>query len=191
MPRLRITALALCLLVPTPWTKAQKNSSPTELIVAVVNAHVEPSQPVEGVRVSLNFVAGSEKVVDARDATNRAGQALLFVSPEATQRGDLRVEVTGTSNLVIYQPADGQVTVPPNSVTIKLLPKGSPALLGPAQIEAMLRRLSLENKHLEQENRTAKETLAPAQGKNPDELTAAMTEWARTTASPSRKLTRR
>src|ERR1039458_7374823 len=61
--------------------------------VVVVNAHSDPSQPVQGVRVSLIFVAGSEKVTDARDATNRAGQALLIVSPEAAQRGDLRIEI--------------------------------------------------------------------------------------------------
>jgi tetratricopeptide (TPR) repeat protein len=179
LPRLRVTPFTVCVAVLTPWIVAQKTSSPTELIVAVVNAHVEPSPPVEGVRISLNYVGGSEKVVEARDATNRAGQALLFVSPEAAQRGDLRIEVTGTSDLVIYEPADGQVTVPPTAVTIKLLPKGSAALLGAAQIEAMLRRLSLQNKRLEQENREVRQTLATAQNKNPDELTAAMVEWAK------------
>jgi hypothetical protein len=52
------------------------------------------------VRVSLSFIAGTEKVVDARDATNRLGQALLLVSPEAAQRGDLRIEITGVNDLL-------------------------------------------------------------------------------------------
>jgi tetratricopeptide (TPR) repeat protein len=144
----------------------------------VVNAHVDPAQPVEGARVTLSFVSGSEKVVTARDATNRAGQALLLVSQEATQRGDLRIEITGVSDLVIYEPADGQLAGVPAAVTIKLLPKGSPALLGPPQMEALLRRLSLRNKHLEQENREVTEKLAAAQNPKQDDLTAAMMEWA-------------
>ena len=148
--------------------------------VVVVNAHSDPSQPVQGVRVSLIFVAGSEKVTDARDATNRAGQALLIVSPEAAQRGDLRIEITGVSDLVVYESADGQLNELPSTVTIRLLPKGSVLLLGPAQIEAMLHRLSLQVKHLEQENREIKGELAKEQGQKPDDLTAAMTEWAKT-----------
>ena len=146
----------------------------------VVNAYSDPSQPVQGVRVSLSFVAGSEEVTDARDATNRAGQALLIVSPEAAQRGDLRIEITGVSDLVVYEPADGQLNELPSTVTIRLLPKGSVLLLGPAQIEGILHRLSLQVKHLEQENREVKGELATAQGQKPDDLTAAMTEWAKT-----------
>lgn len=118
-------------------------------------------------------------MVDARDATNRAGQALLLVSPEAAQRGDLRIEITGVADLVVFEPADGQLNGLPLTVTIKLLGKGSPALLGPAQIEAMLRRLSLQNKHLEQENRELRNELATAQSQKSDDLAEAMAEWAR------------
>jgi tetratricopeptide (TPR) repeat protein len=146
--------------------------------VVVVNAHADPSKPVEGVRVSLSFVAGAEKVVDSRDATNRSGQALLLVSPEAAQRGNLRIEITGVSGLVVFEPADGQLNGLPATITIKMLPQGSLALLGPTQIEAMLHRLSLQNKHLEQENRVVKGELAAAQGQKPDDLAQAMTEWA-------------
>ena len=146
--------------------------------MVVVNAHADPSQPVQGVRVSLSFVAGAEKVVDSRDATNRSGQALLLVSPEAVQRGNLRIEITGVTGLVVFEPADGQLNGLPATITIKMLPQGSLALLGPTQIEAMLHRLSLQNKHLEQENRVVKGELAAAQGQKPDDLAQAMTEWA-------------
>ena len=176
MSRVQITALAFCLCVIVPSAAAQQSRA--ELTVVVINAHVDPAQPVAGARVSLSFVSGSEKVVTARDATNRAGQALLLVSQEAMQRGDLRIEVTGVSDLVIYEPADGQLAGLPATVTIKLLPKGSPALLGPPQMEALLRRLSLRNKHLEQENREVTEKLAAAQNPKQDDLTAAMMEWA-------------
>jgi tetratricopeptide (TPR) repeat protein len=177
MPKLTVLILVLQFAVPAAWPAPPQSAAQRELTVVVVNAHTEPSQPVQGVRVSLTFVAGAEKVVDARDATNRTGQALLLVSPEAAQRGDLRIEVTGASELVVFEPADGQLNGLPETVTVKLIPKGSPALLGPAQIEAMLHRLSLQNKHLEQANREVKGELA-AQSQKPDDLTAAMREWA-------------
>jgi hypothetical protein len=50
-------------------------------LTVVVNAPSNPSQSVQGVGVSLSFVAGSDRVIGARDATNRAGQALLLVTP--------------------------------------------------------------------------------------------------------------
>jgi hypothetical protein len=178
--KLQILAFGLFLSAPAAWTALPQSPPRRELTVIVVNAHSDPSQPVQGVRVSLSFVAGSEKVTDARDATNRAGQALLIVSPEAAQRGDLRIEIAGVSDLVVYEPADGQLNELPSTVTIRLLPKGSVLLLGPAQIETILHRLSLQVKHLEQENREVKGELATVQGQKPDDLTAAMTEWAKT-----------
>jgi len=176
LPRLQILALALCLVAPAAWPQSPPQR---ELKVDVVNAHADPSLPVQGVRVSLSFVAGSEKIVDARDATNRAGQALLLVSPEAAQRGDLRVEITGTTELVVFQPADGQLSGLPANVTIRLLPKGSVLLLGPPQIEAMLQRMSIQNRAKNQEIHALKAELAAAQSQKPDDLTAAMTDWAK------------
>ncbi len=178
MPRLQSLALLFFLGASSGWSAPQQGAPQRELTVVVINAHTDPSQPVQGVRVSLSFVAGEEKVVDARDATNRSGQALLLVSPEAAQRGDLRIEVTGTSELVVFEPADGELNGLPAAVTIKLIPKGSPALLGPAQIEAMLHRLSLRNKRLEQANREANQALTAVQSEKPDDLSAAMREWA-------------
>ena len=160
------------------WAAPASNAPQQQLPVVVVNAHVDPAQPVQGARVSLSFVSGSERVVDARDATNRAGQALLLVSPEAAQRGSLRIEITAVNDLVVYTPADGQLTGLPVTVTIQLLPKGSPALLGPAQIEAMLHRLSVQSNAKSQEISALKGELAAAQGQKPDDLTVAMTAWA-------------
>jgi len=175
LARLQILVLVSCLSGAVAWPQG---SSQKELTVVVVNAHADPSQPVQGVRVSLSFVAGSEKVVDSRDATNRSGQALLVVSSEAAQRDDLRVEITGVNDLVVFQPADGQLSGLPSSVTVRLLPKGSVLLLGPPQIEAMLQRMSIQNRAKNQEIHALKAELAAAQTKKPDDLTAAMTEWA-------------
>ena len=180
MPKLQTLALTLCLACPAACPAFAQSLPQRELTVVVVNAHADPSQPVQGVRVSLSFVAGSEKVVDSRDATNRSGQALLLVSPEAAQRDDLRVEISGTSELVVFQPADGQLSGLPSSVTVRLLPKGSVLLLGPPQIEAMLQRLSIQNRAKNQEIRELKAELAGAQSQKPDDLTAAMNEWAKT-----------
>ncbi|MGB9407967.1 MAG: tetratricopeptide repeat protein, partial [Terracidiphilus sp.] len=178
MPKLQILTLSWCLAALAAWAAPERNSPQQELAVVVVNAHADPAQPVQGVRVSLSFVSGSEKVVDARDATNRAGQALLLVSAEAAQRGNLRIEITGVTGLVVYTPADGQLIALPVTVTVQLLPKGSPALLGPAQIEAMLHRLSVQSNAKSQEIRALKGELAAAQGQKPDDLTVAMTAWA-------------
>jgi tetratricopeptide (TPR) repeat protein len=174
----QILAFGLCLAVPAAWP--QSSPQPRELTVIVVNAHTDPSAPVQGARVSLSFVAGSEKVVDARDATNRSGQALLLVSPEAAQRGDLRVEITGASELVVFEPADGQLNGLPGNITVKLLPKGSVLLLGPPQIEAMLQRLSMQSRNKTQQIQALKDQVAAARTLKPDGLTASMTEWAKT-----------
>lgn len=168
--------ILVCLAAPVAWSQSPAQR---ELSVVVVNAHADPSQPVPGVRVSLSYVAASEKVVGARDATNRSGQALLLVSPEAAQRDDLRLEIGGVSDLVIFQPADGQLSGLPANVTVRLLPKGSVLLLGPPQIEAMLQRLSIQNQAKNQEIHALKAELATAQSQKPDDLTAAMAEWAK------------
>lgn len=154
-----------------------------ELTVVVVNAHVDPAQPVEGVRVSLSFVSGAERVSTNPGATNREGQALLYVLQDAAKRGDLRIEIGGISDLVVYEPADGQISgnldVPSLTVHVKLLPKQDPALMGPAQIYAMLHRLTLQSNAKSQEIRALKGELAAAPGQKPDDLTAAIAEWAK------------
>ena len=111
-------------------------------MITVSNKHFDPPQPVAGVRVTLSYFDGSEKITDARDRTNHEGKTELRVSEDALQRGDLRVEVDEAAGLVVYEPREGLLTAIPKTLEIALLPKGSPALLNPAQIEAMLDRLS-------------------------------------------------
>ena len=83
---------------------------------------------------------------------------------------------------MIYQPADGQLAALPATITVSMLPKGSPALLGPAGIQAMLRRMSIEISTLQEKNAAlagqanAAQSSA-AQAQKPD-LGAAVAEWA-------------
>jgi len=159
------------------WAAPEENTHLQPMTVVVLDAHVQPAQPVQRVRVSLTYLADSKVITASQDVTNRSGQVLLHVSPDAGLSGDLRIEITGASDLVIYQPADGQMAGVPATLTISLVPKGSVLLLGPAQIEAMLRRLSLQSNAKSKEIGSLKGKLAEAQNQKPD-LDAAMTEWA-------------
>ena len=58
-----------------------------------------------------------------------------------------------------------------------MLPKGSPALLGPAQIEAMLHRTLVQVNTLQKQVSTLKQNAAAAQNQKPD-LGAAIAQWA-------------
>ena len=128
---------SLFLVLPSPaWGAAQP------VVITVSNKHFDPPSWVAGVRVTLSYFDGSEKITDARDRTNHEGKTELRVSEDALQRGDLRVEVDEAAGLVVYEPREGLLTAIPKTLEIALLPKGSPALLNPAQIEAMLDRLS-------------------------------------------------
>ena len=143
------------------------------VIVTVINKHVEPGQPVPGVRITINFLDGSQRITEARDRTNSQGQTELIISPEALQRGDLHIEISDAPNLVVYQPGEGILTDVHPTLTIVLLPKGSPALLQPAQIEAMLNRLSrlsIQNQHL-------LASLQKAENQKPD-FDQALHDWA-------------
>jgi tetratricopeptide (TPR) repeat protein len=156
---------------------AQMAPAQQSVAVVVVNADSQPAQPVPTVRVSLSYLDNAVRVTEARDVTNPRGQAWLDVSDDAAKRGGLRIEIDGASNLVIYQPADGQLK---NglyaTVEISMLPKGSPALLGPAQIQAMLHRTLLRASSLEKQVAALKQSAA-AQSQKPD-LGAAIAEWA-------------
>ena len=170
--------LLLCLSV-TPQGAAVAQKAPAQRTVAVVvaDAHTEPAQPVPTVRISLGYLDGSVLVTEARDVTNPKGQAWLDVSEDAAQRGGLRIQIEGANGLVIYQPADGQLAALPASITVSLLPKGSPALLGPAGIQAMLRRMSIEISTLKKKSVALAGQANVAQAQKPD-LGAAVAEWA-------------
>ena len=157
-------------------TVAQKTPAQQTVAVVVVNADVQPAQPVPTVRVSLSYLDNAVLVTEARDVSNPKGQAWLEVSEDAAKRGGLRIEITGATNLMIYQPADGQLAALPATINVSMLPKGSPALLGPAQIEAMLHRTLLQVSSLQKQVATLKQSVT-AQNQKPD-LGAAIAEWA-------------
>lgn len=145
--------------------------------MVVADTHTDPAQPVPTVRISLSYLDGSVLVTEARDVTNPKGQAWLDVSEDAAQRGGLRIEITGATNLVIYQPADGQLPALPASINVSMLPKGSPLLLGPAGIQAMMRRMSYEISSLQRKNSALASATNAAQEQKPD-LGAAIAGWA-------------
>jgi tetratricopeptide (TPR) repeat protein len=134
-----------------------------EVTVTVLNAANQPPQPVRAVRVSLSYLDSGTVVTDAQQVTNSDGEALLVVSSGVVQRGDLRMEITGATNLVIWRPADGQIPGLGRRMQIALLPKGSPALLGPAQIEAMLHRTLLQVNSLQKRVHALRGELAQSQ----------------------------
>jgi tetratricopeptide (TPR) repeat protein len=154
-------------------------ATPMHVIVTVINKHADPGQPVPNVRVTIDFVDGSQKITEARDRTNSQGQTELIISPEAQQRGDLHIEITDAPNLVIFQPGEGILTDVHPTLTIVLLPKGSPALLQPAQIEAMLNRLS----RLSIQNQQLQVSLTKAEHQKPD-FDQLLHNWASTNGLP-------
>ena len=91
----------------------------------------------------------------------------------AAERGDLRIEVEDAQGMVVYKPSEGLVTGISHTLTVVLLPKGSPALLEPAQIEAMLDRLS----RLSVQNQRLKFSLGKLESQKPD-FDQAIREWS-------------
>ncbi len=168
-------------------TGAQKPAPEQNVTVLVVNVLPQPRQPVKGVRVALSYLDSGLTVTDAQQVTNSGGEALLLVSPDASQRGNLRIEIAGATGLVIYEPADGQLpdfrsaegkaAALPATVEVRLLPKGSFALTGPAQIEAALHRMLLQVNSLKKQNQALKAEVAEVQNQKAD-LGAAIAEWA-------------
>ena len=169
--------LLLCLSCAYSTVVAQKAPAQRTVTVVVADAHTEPAQPVPTVRVSLSYLDSAVLVTEVRGVTNPRGQTWLDVSEEVAQRGGLRIQVDGANNLVIYQPADGQLPALPASINVSLLPKGSSALLGPAQIEAMLHRTLVQVSSLQKQVTALKQNAEAAQNQKPD-LGAAIAEWA-------------
>jgi tetratricopeptide (TPR) repeat protein len=164
----------ICLGTAGAWATPPRSAPQQKMTVVVVNAHFQPAHPVESIRVSLTYLDNAKLITTSQDVTNRSGQVLLQVSPDAAQSGDLRIEITGASDLLVYQPADGQLAGLPAKVTISLLPKGSPLLLQePAQIETMLYRYSQQVKKLEA-------SLSKAQQRQKPDFSQSLHEWANT-----------
>jgi hypothetical protein len=109
--------LPLCTLMGCcrgPSATAQK-SAPSGLVaqknvtVTVVDAHLDPPQPVSAIRVSLVYLDGSRPHHRLPQRNQSEGRAYLMVSADIAQRDDLRLEVQGNPKLVIFEPADGQL----------------------------------------------------------------------------------
>jgi len=176
-----ICCLGFLLCVPLQAADADSTLK-QNVTVEVVNAHLDPARPVQGITVSLTYLENAKLLSSpVVDVTSSEGKALLRVSQKIAHHRDLCLTVENTGGLVIFDPADGQLGAIPNSdfIHVKLLPKGSPALLGAAQIEKELHRLSLQNKQLSQENQKLNTELKAAQGEIRDELTKAIDEWGR------------
>jgi len=168
---------AACLALP-----AQKPAPQQNVTMVVVNVVSQPPQPVQAVRVSLQYLDTRAPVTAAQQVTNPRGQAPLVVSADAAQRGRLRVQIDGAAGLVIYLPADGQLpdyqpAVLPATVEIDLLPRGSQKLLEEKVIEANLHRMLVQLSALRSQNVALNAQLADAQNAKPD-LGPAIAEWA-------------
>jgi tetratricopeptide (TPR) repeat protein len=149
--------------------------------VSVVQADLKPNKPVPKALVSLTYLDGTTLMTASGvKGTGDDGAASLQVSQDVVRHGNLCVKVDAGGNLVIYQPAGGQLAPPgaqlnklPSLQTVQMLPKGSLLLLDPDQLEAMLYSFSLQNKQLQQALQAAQTKTAQT-----DDLTKAMTQWA-------------
>ncbi|MGD1062745.1 MAG: hypothetical protein ABR860_05735 [Terracidiphilus sp.] len=159
---------------------AQTPAPPLSVTVIVTNAIAQPPQPVKAAHVSLTHLISAQLAVDAQGPTNPRGEAQLVISQSAAKNGDLRIVISGVSNLVIYEPADGQLSGLKSPVRVILLPTGSLALLGPAQIQAYLRRLLLQVNSLQKQVSTLKTEVAQGQSQQ-QYLTSALAEFAQAT----------
>lgn len=186
-----LTALILAgVVLPSVAAFAQKRAPQQNVTVTVVNVGGQPAQPVQGAGIALSYLDSAVRILDAQDVTNTKGEALLIVSSGVAERGDLRIEITRAHDLVIYQPADGELPALGAALQVSLLPKGSPALLGPAQIEAMLHRTLLQVNSLQRQNQALKQEIATAQNQKPD-LAAALAAWAQGNGFPATEVDQR
>ena len=161
--------LGAVLCAAAPMARAQAH--PASIVVRVESAETNPAKPVAGARVSLYSLGSGQSIREAQNPTGARGEATLDVSPSVTQTGAVRLEVINSQNLVILEPADGQFTALPPMVRLTLVHKGSQLLFGPANVQAMLKRLSLQVTSLQ------KQQTAAAQQRKPD-LEAALNAWA-------------
>jgi hypothetical protein len=88
----------------------------------------------------------------------------------------IEVEVEGVPGWLLYQPADGRVVVPeqPQTVTLKLLPKGSLRFLGSQGLASLLSRMMSEAK----ESARASPAVPLGSVPPPVDLKGPMQKWA-------------
>ena len=158
-PILTVARLTLALAIFVLPSFARQRS----ISVTVLNVHFNPARPVERVLVELSYRDTLGPVSDTREVTNREGKCELIVSEGVENRGDLRITVTGATGLVIYRPAEGMLTGVPDTLVVTLVPMGSPELLEPAQIEAMLGDLLQRQQNLSSQIRSSERALSAAE----------------------------
>jgi len=169
---------AACLALPA---RAQNPAPPLSITVVVTNAIAQPPQPVKAAHVSLTHLISAQLAVDAQGPTNPRGEAQLLLSQSAAKNGDLRIVISGAGNLVIYEPADGQLPGLKSPVRVLLVPAGSLALMGPAQIQAYLRRMLLQVNSLQKQMSAQKIETAQGQQGQQQYLTTALADFAQAT----------
>ena len=55
---------------------------------------------------ALSYLDSGISITEAQQVTNSQGEALLEISLDAAQRGDLRIEITGASGPALHGPAE-------------------------------------------------------------------------------------
>src|SRR5215469_514170 len=134
------------------------------LPVTVVDVHVTPVQPVKHVRLQLSTISGVGVISQSVSMTNDKGMVSVEVDTASAAGTKLLISLFpgDAPGLVVYEPSGGIIEALPTQLTLKLLPKGSPALLGPAEIEALLFKYSQTNQSLRTQTMILQGELASA-----------------------------
>jgi hypothetical protein len=139
--RLGTARLACFLGASALWPQARPV---LQLAVRVVNAQTEPDRPLPGVHVAL-MRSRPIPVAESKGVADRNGLVVFEITPELKASLDVYLEVSGAPGLVVYKPPEGDLDLSrmpgKREVHLRLLPKGSPALLEPARLEAFISRL--------------------------------------------------
>ncbi len=137
------------------------------LPITVVDAHLSPAKPVRHVRVQIGMLSGAVAISHSKLLTNDKGDLSAPIDTETLGSAKLLVSIEpgDAPGLVIWEPAGGIVETLPPELTVKLLPRGSPALLGPAQIEALLFKFTQTSNSLRIRNAVLQNKLSQAEAK--------------------------
>ena len=177
--RLALAPLVLiALLAPAQQTRL--------LPVTVLDVHVDPPRPVPHARLQIGALNGTLIVSQGKLLTNDRGMVSVPINAETIGGGKLviSIEPADAPMLVIFEPAAGVVEALPENLTVKLLPKGSPVLLGPAQIEALIFKYTQNTNFLRAQNASLRAELSESERKleaanqAKQELDEAQAEWA-------------
>jgi tetratricopeptide (TPR) repeat protein len=117
-----------------------------QLAVRVMNASVRPERAVPRVTVALVRMSVGTRVTLGMGVSDTNGRVVFDLPASFQSALDIRLEVTEASGLVLYKPEDGALDptslIHTRELIVKLVSRGSPALLEPSQLEALIVRLS-------------------------------------------------